>query len=313
MKDVSNSTHTNQVNINTTHDVFSGIRALDAGITNHDTWISSVHQSLICGNTHANADDLSEDAHCRCKFGQWIYSEDAEALKGLEHFKFVLEKHQQMHALARNILTKNKESQNVAEAEYKDFTSMALGFKLDVRNLQYELMSQVCVVDHLTGAWNRYAMFSKLHQEKERQIRTGHASTLCMMDLDHFKRVNDEYGHTIGDLALKSVIDFCRASLRTYDSIYRYGGEEFLFYLPDTELDEARGIIERLCVSLGKHPIALPDGKQLFITASFGIASLEASLAVDDCIQAADHALLCSKAKGRDCVCCWEEESGTFG
>ena len=311
MKDDSSLTHINQANAK--HDIFSAIRALDAGITNHEMWINAVHQSLICRNHHANTADLCEDAHCRCKFGQWIYSADSETLKDLEHFSYVLDKHQQMHALARTILIKNDQHQDIAEQEYKDFTSIALSFKLDVRNLQYELMSQVCVVDHLTGASNRYAMYSKLHQEKERQVRTGHTSTVCMMDLDHFKRVNVDYGHTIGDLVLKSVIDFCYENLRQYDSIYRYGGEEFLFYLPDTEMDEARSVIQRLCTTLSKHPIPLPDGRELFVTASFGIASLQKNLAVEDCIQAADHALLCSKAQGRDRVCCWEEESGTFG
>jgi diguanylate cyclase len=309
MKNHPIDTHAYQQNINTTHDVFSGIKALDQGIANHEVWINEVHQSLVCGNAHPNPFDLCEDAHCRCKFGQWLYGADTEALKDLEHFHYVVEKHLKMHALARKILTKSENKQRIDEDEYRDFNSLATGFKLDVRNLQYELMTQVCVVDHLTGAWNRYAMYSKLHQEKERQMRAGHCCTICMMDVDHFKRVNDNYGHSVGDLVLKSVIDFCRISLRKYDSIYRYGGEEFLFCLPDADLDEAVNIIERLCVSLGKHSISLPSGDKLFVTASFGIASMQENIAVDDCIQRADHALLCAKSQGRDCVCCWEDDS----
>ncbi|MCK5002932.1 MAG: diguanylate cyclase [Gammaproteobacteria bacterium] len=303
---------TDQIDPDATHDIFCSIQAMDTGISNHEVWISQVHQSLICQHGHSNPADLCEDAHCRCKFGQWLYSPDTEVLKAHDSFHSVVEKHQQMHALARKILKKSENKQDIAEDEYRDFTSQAIAFKLEVRNLQYMLMSQVCVIDHLTGAWNRYAMYSKLHEEKERLARTRHSCTLCMMDIDYFKRINDEHGHTVGDKVLKAVIGFCRASLRKYDSIYRYGGEEFLFCLPDVEQDEARIIIERLCVNLGKYPIPLPNGESLSVTASFGIACMQNNSSVEDTIQSADHALLCAKAKGRARVCCWEDGLSTF-
>jgi diguanylate cyclase len=295
-----------------TQDVFGIIRALDTGIINHEAWIGEVHQSLICGNDHPNTVDLSGDAHCHCKFGQWLYGPDTESVKSFEYFSAVVDNHQQMHAMARNILMKSESKQHVAEGEYQNFVSHVVSFKLDVRNLQYELMSQVCVVDHLTGAWNRYSMYSKLHQEKERQMRSGHFCTICMMDIDHFKHVNDEHGHLVGDLVLKSVIDFCSHTLRRYDSIYRYGGEEFLFCLPDADMAEAAIVIERLCTSLASHPIMLPDGQSLTVTASFGIASLQQNISVEESIQAADHALLCAKSRGRNRVCSWEDGLKAF-
>lgn len=290
----------------------TSIRALDTGIANHEAWLSNVHQSLICGNVHSNPNDICEDAHCRCKFGQWLYSPDTENLKDLELFNSVVEKHKQMHAFARNILIKNENKQDIIEDEYNNFTTHAIAFKLDVRNLQYQLMSQVCVVDHLTGAWNRYAMYSKLHQEKERLTRSGHPSTICMMDIDYFKRVNDRYGHKVGDQVLQSVIEYCRTGLRNYDSIFRFGGEEFLFCLPDAEKDEVLNVIERLCANLGNHPIPLPDGGTLSVTASFGIACLKKDTSIEDTIQEADHALLCAKAQGRDQVCCWDDGLSSF-
>jgi diguanylate cyclase (GGDEF)-like protein len=310
--DIPTNSFVDPIGSNTTRDLFTIIRALDTGIINHEEWIGEVHQSLVCGNDHTNAVDLSDDAHCHCKFGQWLYSPDTESVKGFEHYPAVVDNHRQMHAIARNILLKSESKQDVADGEYKNFVAHVVGFKLDVRNLQYELMSQVCVVDHLTGAWNRYSMYSKLHQEKERQMRSGHACTICMMDIDHFKHVNDEHGHLVGDLVLKSVIDFCSTSLRRYDSIYRYGGEEFLFCLPDAEMAEATVVIERLCASLGQHPIVLPDGKSLTVTASFGIACLQPNISVEESIQAADHALLCAKSRGRNRVCSWEDGLKAF-
>ena len=151
-------------------------------------------------------------------------------------------------------------------------------------------------------------MVSKLHEEKERLERLGHSCVICMMDIDHFKQINDNYDHRTGDLVLKSVVDFCRDSLRKYDSIYRYGGEEFLFCLPDADQGEVEVIIERLRAALARHPITLPNGESLSVTASFGIATLRKEISVEDSIQAADHALLCAKTKGRDRVCCWDDE-----
>lgn len=302
----------NMLSTYNSNDIFNSIQALDTGITNHETWIGKVHQSLICGSSHSNPADLCEDAHCHCKFGQWLNSPDTTEFNQIATFKSVVDKHRQMHSLARTILIKSENRQNITEGEYAEFTSHAMAFKLDVRNLQYELMSQVCVVDHLTGAWNRYAMYSKLHQEKERVARTGHSCTICMMDIDYFKSVNDNHGHKVGDQVLRAVIDFCRSSLRKYDSIYRYGGEEFLFCLPDAELDEVQTIIDRLCANLRTHPIPLASGVNLFVTASFGIAKLMDESSVEDIIQAADHALLCAKERGRDRVCCWEYGLSAF-
>lgn len=294
------------------HDIFGSIQALDTGITNHEVWIGQVNQSLICEHSHPNSDDLHEDAHCRCKFGQWLYSSETELLVEHELFHSVVDKHQHMHALARMVLQKREDGQSIVAGEYRDFTSQVMAFKLDVRNLQYALMSEVCVIDHLTGAWNRYAMYSQLHQEKERLTRTGHDCTICMMDIDYFKRVNDDHGHHVGDQVLKAVVEFCRDNLRRYDLIYRYGGEEFLFCLPNAGQDEAQTVIERLCTNLGKHLIHLPKGETLSVTASFGIACLQQESSVDETIQEADHALLCAKAKGRDRVCCWEDGLSAF-
>lgn len=290
-----------------TQDIFSSIRALDTGISNHEAWISHVHQTLICKNSHSNLDDLCEDAHCRCKFGQWLYSADTDSLKKHDTFESVIKKHKQMHSLARAILTKSQDRQIISENEYQDFTAQAMIFKLEVRNLQYTLMSQVCVIDHLTGAWNRYAMYARLNEEKDRQARRGNSCTICMMDIDYFKRINDNHGHTVGDKVLKTIIGFCRAGLRKYDAIFRYGGEEFLFCLPDTEADEARIIIERLCVNLEKHPIPLANEESLSVTASFGMACMKKDTSVEDTIQQADHALLFAKAQGRNRVCTWKD------
>lgn len=307
MIDAINGSQENHIDTDTSHDVFLSIRALDKGISNHEHWISQLHQSLICKNVHPNTDDLCDDAHCRCKFGLWLYSPETAVLQKNTFFRAVVENHQKMHAQARSILQKNEHGEDINENEYCDFTADAIAFKLDVRNLQYNLMTQVCEIDHLTGVWNRYAMQSKLNQEQERMFRSGTSSTICMMDIDFFKSINDNYGHQVGDQVLKTVIGFCSDSLRKYDSIFRYGGEEFLFFLPETDTEEACLIVERLCENLASHPIMLENSESINITASFGIASMNKFDTVENTIQSADHALLYAKSQGRNRVCCWHK------
>lgn len=301
-----------QIDTHDTQNLFCIIRSLDKGIVHHESWYSLVHQSLICGSPHSNPDDLRDDAHCCCQFGQWLYGVETDTLKSLNSFLYVVETHQKMHALARKILVKSDNNQNIDETEYRDFTSHAKDFKLNVRHLQYKLMSQVCIVDHPSGVWNPHVMYSRLHQEKENLVRAGYTCSICMMDIDYFKRINDKHGHIVGDQVLKAVTEFCISNLREYDSIYRYGGEEFLICLPDAELNEVKTIIERLCIRLRDHTIALGDGVKLSVTASFGVASLDQNTSIEDSIQTAEHALLCAKAQGRDRVCFWDVDLTTF-
>lgn len=305
---------TSPIHIDThdTQDLFCIIRALDRGITHHESWFSLIHQSLICDSPHSNPDDLRDDAHCCCKFGQWLYGVDTDTLKSLDSFIYVVETHEKMHDLAKKLLIKSDNNEKIAESEYRNFTSQTKDFKLNVRNLQYKLMSQICIVDHLTGAWNRHVMYARLHQEKEKLLRAGYTCSICMLDIDYFKRINDTHGHIAGDQVLKAVTEFCISNLREYDSIYRYSGEEFLICLPDAEQIEVKTIIDRLCVRLRDHAIVLADGVELSVTASFGVACLDQYISIEDSIQAADHALLCAKAKGRDRVCFWDIDFNSF-
>lgn len=291
--------------VDSTYHLFRTVRGLDAGLNNHDAWLKSLHQVLVCDGPHENPDDLSEQAHRLCRFGQWYYGEQPEELRCNQKFQQLGELHKGMHAHARGVLIQKLAQQPVPVPQYDAFISDALTFKLEVRNFQFELMSQVCSVDHLTGAWNRHAMMHRLGQEHERLLRNGEPACLCLMDLDHFKAVNDGHGHPAGDQVLRQVIAFASKQLRNYDSIFRYGGEEFLFCLPNSDEEVAVSVIERLRQGLAELPIILPGGESITITASFGIARMEGEQEIEMTIQQADNALLCAKARGRDRSCVW--------
>lgn len=157
--------------------------------------------------------------------------------------------------------------------------------------------------DHLTGASNRAHFFEMAERQLMRALRDDGALALVVLDVDHFKRVNDEHGHAAGDVVLREVARRCKAELRPQDIFARLGGEEFVVLLPSTPLVEASAVAERLRASLAREPINA-DGIQLCITASFGCSALDADPATSlaGLLAAADSALYRAKRAGRDRV-----------
>lgn len=285
------------------------LRELDAGLMDHTSWLKVLHRSMVSG-TAPSPTDLLPDAHSHCRFGQWYYGHPHPDLQEGPWFRNIGEFHENVHVFARKLLVKRNAGQPVTPDEYDQFMDMAIRFKLEVRGLQADIINRVCEVDHLTGARNRNSMHFKLMEEHDRMSRNDQPCCLCMMDLDHFKQINDTYGHLAGDSVLHSTVQFLSKKMRRYDTIFRFGGEEFLFCLPNTGAQEAFTIVDRLRAELASMPIKLKDHKEIFITASFGLASMNPDEAVDDAVQKADHALLSAKAAGRNKVCLWDMQAG---
>ena len=210
-----------------------------------------------------------------------------------------------MHHGARRLVDL-RASGAVGDTAFDEFTDQALRFKLAVRALQFQIISEICLVDHLTGIWNRNSMFQRLTEECQRMLRTGKACFLCMIDIDHFKAVNDTHGHLVGDEVLQGLVRIVKQRLRPYDSIYRFGGEEFLVCLPETTADAAIMAMDRVREDIAEQPLPLGNGHSIRMTASFGVAPLSTTLAVEESIEVADRALFCAKAAGRNRVCRWD-------
>jgi diguanylate cyclase (GGDEF)-like protein len=133
-----------------------------------------------------------------------------------------------------------------------------------------------------------------------------------MMDFDGFKSINDKYGHLAGDKVLVDCAQYVMAHLRPYDRVFRYGGEEFLICLPDTDLATAHDIIDRLREELASLQFPA-DGQGTFqVTVSFGIASLDGSVPVEQSIDHADKALYVAKMAGRNRVVAWDGSMATI-
>jgi diguanylate cyclase (GGDEF)-like protein len=127
-----------------------------------------------------------------------------------------------------------------------------------------------------------------------------------MMDLDHFKAINDTYGHLAGDEVLATATSYVMENLRPYDKVFRYGGEEFLISMPNADLQTGHAAIERIRSGLAATVLASGNGKPVFATASFGITLLESDASVEDTLERADQAMYAAKAGGRNRVCAWD-------
>lgn len=169
-----------------------------------------------------------------------------------------------------------------------------------------EQMRHFAEHDDLTGLWNHRIIMERLRQEVDRSNREGSPISVIVVDLDHFKAVNDTFGHMAGDLVLKEIGAIFQRSVRSYDWVGRYGGEEFLLILPGSSLAGARIRAEQLRISVQWAHIQ--DGERAIpVTASFGVACGVPS-GYESLIQAADAALYRAKGNGRNCVVSTEVE-----
>ena len=164
--------------------------------------------------------------------------------------------------------------------------------------LELRLIAQV---DHLTGALTRRGFVDQAQREMERTLRYGRASSLIMIDVDHFKRVNDTYGHSIGDQVLKQIASIAETTLRPCDLFGRLGGEEFALLMPETSGAAALVVAERLRNTIAEHPMTLHGGGTIHVTASFGVAELSASFnTLTAWLERADTMLYAAKSGGRN-------------
>ena len=175
-----------------------------------------------------------------------------------------------------------------------------MGIALENARLFEELRTRA-ITDPLTGALNRRRFLELLTTELERSKRYGEPLSAIMLDIDHFKDINDGFGHAAGDEALRAIVRVCGAALRAHDILSRYGGEEFACILPSTDLEGARMLAERLRADI-ESCRPLPDEERAHITASLGAAEALPAESPDSLIVRADQALYAAKRAGRNRV-----------
>ena len=168
-------------------------------------------------------------------------------------------------------------------------------------------MQKLALTDPLTDLYNRRALMGILRKDEDRSRRDGKAMGVVVADVDHFKSINDQYGHDVGDKVLQVVAECLQASIRGGDQVGRWGGEEFLMVLPGADVIQAAEVAERCRKLLASRRIPAPNGDIIHVRASFGAASTDAEDRVDvmALVSQADHAMYWAKEGGRNRVKIW--------
>jgi diguanylate cyclase (GGDEF)-like protein len=264
-------------------------------------------------NTHIDyfkdlLDSIVEDRffdsiiHQPCVFNIWLTKKGKEYIDEEFIFNDLRHLHQDFHNLLDSAETygKNKKFkklyfvilniQNILSWMGNEF------LYLNTKFIRLEMLT-----DPLTKALNRRAFETIIQKLLEISKITNAPITLAIADLDHFKRINDTYGHLIGDEALKHFVNIIKKNLRKSDYVFRIGGEEFLILLPNTEINDAVEIIERIRKDLEQTPLYY-NNNEMRLTASFGLAEVDKNNHINKTIKEADEKLYVAKNLGRNRV-----------
>jgi diguanylate cyclase (GGDEF)-like protein len=184
-------------------------------------------------------------------------------------------------------------------------TRISDGFQTQLKHLNLAL-ARASLTDPLTSLANRRAMLERLGQAADATIKGGPGFAVAMIDIDHFKRINDSFGHALGDVALRTLSDCLTATARAGDFAARWGGEEFLLLIMDADAEMVRAHCEDIRSAIEALQIQ-HNGKRVQITISIGVAFHERVLSYEDTIRDADRALYAAKSYGRNTVVCADD------
>lgn len=270
---------------------------IDQGIQDHMAWSQKL---LRCAVLHVSPGDdmLSPDAHCRCHLGRWFQTEkvalagfDAAVTEELER------KHQAMHDAVRALCTQLLQGLPAREEDFEAYEAGQTATVACLNTLRQRVSGSALQLDALTGLPLRNGLEYAFQIRCKDAMRDGPPLYLVMVDVDHFKVVNDTWGHPVGDLALQHIANLLTGCLRENDIVVRYGGEEFLFLLLG---HGAENTVNRLLQEVRNKPMPLSDGGKVRMTVTAGLTLVGPTDTLATAISRADHALLQGKQGGRD-------------
>jgi len=267
-------------------------------IDQHVLWFAEWVRGVF-GGARATTFDTTAPA----AFSAWCQATEQQGLVHQPAIQRLTTLHEQMHRMARLILIRLEQNgRPPTQQELDGVISRYEEFITRLRRIERAFATATAGLDALTGLRSRRDMELELNRELNRLRRGGNGFCVAMMDLDHFKAVNDRYGHEAGDRVLSSVSAVLTQGLRSFDDAFRFGGEEFLILLKGSSAEDAVAVLERIRQALSDRSIRLRDGQSLSVTASFGLAVASEVDSEDDLVTRADQALYRAKQTGRNRV-----------
>jgi len=279
-------------------DIF--IAELDTAVEAHMNWTRRILRCVVLRTTPGD-DVLDPMAHTLCHFGSWFMSSraefealDAQAAQRVEAV------HQAMHDAIRSICTRVLAEQPGNHADLEAFEQSQSELLVLLARFKTLILTKAVRHDPLTGLPLRYGIENDfaLYRKAARRNRT--LLYVAMIDVDHFKPINDTHGHLVGDLVLRQLADVLKQTLRSNEPLYRFGGEEFLWLLQCPSAAEAEQSAQRLLGAVRTASVPIPDGAPLALTVTLGLARVREQDDLSSAIMRADLALYEGKKSGRD-------------
>lgn len=280
---------------------------MEQAIEYHRAWYVQLHEGLLCKQDFP-VTITALDAHKKCSFGCWFYSNSSDEIRDNPEFKTLESIHLSMHDKARELVENFNLTREVNLDDYRQVSDKQEKLMKSLVTLRDNLINQQHSFDPLTGLINRKSIGLILEKNHSYSIRHSTPYSIAMLDIDFFKSVNDKYGHLAGDQVLRVLSDYLSSAFRHSDSVSRYGGEEFLILLPDTQHENALAILRKVCKEISQLRVRYED-KEITFTASIGVSDFEAGKSVGEIVHEADRALYTAKANGRNRVVAYQPGS----
>lgn len=252
--------------------------------------------------THPGDDVLSPIAHTLCRFGCWFnfYRSRFETLDPMT-LRGIDAAHQAMHDAIRAICADVLAGQPGKDTDLDAFDRSQSELISLLARFKTLVLSKAVRHDPLTGIALRYGIESDFTLNHKESRRNQNLLYVVMIDIDHFKRINDSYGHPEGDKVLCHLANTLKSNIRGNEPLYRFGGEEFLWLMQCKSVEEAEQSARRLLAAVRASPAPLPDGHVVSMTVTLGLASVGDEEEMSSAIKRADTALYEGKRHGRDC------------
>jgi len=259
-------------------------------------WLTAVNRALLLQDP---GDDrvLPPDS-----FELWFADTSSRSLGDQPIMQRLDETHRLLTRMAARLVLRAEQGVPPHALDYDRFTERFDQLIGDLHRIARALAAADSRIDPLTGLRSRAGMREDLQRAQDLLNRGGPGFCLAIGDIDHFKAVNDRYGHDVGDLALAHVSDIINSSIRSFDDAYRHGGEEFLLCLKAADLEKGRQAIERLRLTIETSPLACDATAALALTMSFGLVQAHPGGSLDQLMKEADLALYSAKRGGRNRV-----------
>jgi len=278
------------------------ITELDAAVEAHMDWTRRVMRCAVL-HTSPGEDVLADTAHMLCRFGHWFSSQKSHFVELDTHRTRRIEiVHQAMHDAIRSIcanILAGQPGENTDLETFEQTQSELIGLMAWFKT---QFLASAMCHDPLTGLPMRYGIEDEFAQIQKKCRRDQTQLYVVMIDVDHFKRVNDSHGHAVGDLALRHLADTLKSILRPHEPLFRFGGEEFLLLMqcqsPEAAAVAAKRIVNR--VRNVPMPLPLSPGESITLTVTLGLARAQHDEYLGDAIVRADQALYAGKRGGRD-------------